>query len=109
MNPHEIIIHPIIKDISFLHFYYIVIETKYSFHHIEKTNYQDRGKIKWVAETKLSYFKDVSHNEEAQRSHIDDADLFPRLYFLPKSFIDEFIAWCEARELTITNIKHKEV
>ena len=57
--------------------YYIVVKTQFTEHHIERTNYTDRGKIKWFAETRLEAFDAMKDNEEARRSHVDGADLFP--------------------------------
>ena len=98
------------QQILCLNFKYIVIETEYTSHHIERTGYQDRGRIKWIAETKPGAFRHMdNHVDEACRSYIDSGDLFPRLYFLGQSFLMEFEAWLKARDLTITNIKKGEV
>ena len=91
-------------------FIYIVVETKYTTHHIERMFYKDRGKIKWIAETNRDAFKAMDEDDaEAHRSHIDGGDLFPRLYFLGTSFLMEFSEWCKARDLFITNIKKGEI
>lgn len=97
------------QEIMFGYFTYIVIETEYTIHHIERTNYQDRGKIKWIGETKSEAFKAMDTCEEARRSHIDGGDLFPRLYFLGTSFLMEFEEWLKARNLNITNIKEGQI
>lgn len=88
---------------------YIVIETKYTEHHIERTNYQDRGRYKWIAETKPNYWENVDKDKEAQRSHVDGADLFPRLYFLDESMVNELFAWLSARGLEVTDIKTPKI
>lgn len=84
--------------------YYIVVKTQFTEHHIERTNYTDRGKIKWFAETRLEAFDAMKDNEEARRSHVDGADLFPRLYFNKDSFLKEFFTWLKIRGLIITDI-----
>jgi len=84
--------------------YYIVVKTKFTIHHIERTNYTDRGKIKWIGETEFHAFKEMDHDEEARLSHIDGCDLFPRLYFHKDSFLKEFFTWLNIRGLTITDI-----
>lgn len=87
---------------------YVTIETKFTIHHLEKLmpTVRERGRWKWIAETKVSAFEAMDkNNDEAVRSHIDGADLFPRLYFLDNSFIQEFKAWLNVRQLTITDVK----
>lgn len=84
--------------------YYIVVKTKFTEHHIERTTYTDRGKIKWIAETRMEAFDAMRDNEEARTSHIDGGDLFPRLYFHKDSFLKEFFTWLKIRGLTITDI-----
>lgn len=99
----------IVRDILSLNFRYVVIKTKYTTHHIEKTTYRDRGRIKWIAETNPDAFDYMNDCKEAQQSHIDGGDLFPRLYFLPTSFQDEFDAWLAARGLKIVSMEHGEI
>src|SRR5580698_8832537 len=89
--------------------YYIVVKTKFTIHHIERTNYTDRGKIKWIGETKMEAFDAMRDNEEARKSHIDGGDLFPRLYFHKDSFLKEFFTWLKIRGLIITDITTPEV
>lgn len=83
---------------------YFVIKTKYTTNHIEKlmVSCKDRGCIKWIAETNLAAYDNgiIEKDAEAYRSHIDGADLFPRLYFNPQAFCIEFRAWFEIRKLT---------
>jgi hypothetical protein len=88
---------------------YIVIKTKYTTHHLEKlmASQRDRGRWGWIAETNHEAFMEMKsgRNEEARKSHIDGGDLFPRLYFLPASFLNEFREWLDVRGLRITNIE----
>lgn len=86
---------------------YITIETKYTMHHLEKLmpTVRDRGRWKWIGETKVDAFNVMDKDDEAVRSHIDGHDLFPRLYFLDNSLIQEFKAWLNVRQLTITDVK----
>jgi hypothetical protein len=84
--------------------HYIVIKTKFTTHHIERTNYTDRGKIKWFAETNIEACYALDNYEEARMSHVDSGDLFPRLYFHADSFLKEFFTWLKIRGLTITDI-----
>jgi hypothetical protein len=89
--------------------YYIVVKTKFTTHHIERTTYTDRGKIKWIAETDIDAFDAMSCDEEARQSHIDGGDLFPRLYFHKDSFLKEFFTWLKIRGLTITDITTPQI
>lgn len=84
---------------------YITIETQCTIHHLERLmpTCRDRGRWKWLAETKADIFD--SDNEEWQRSNIDHADCFPRLYFKEDSFLNEFREWLRVREIEITDIK----
>jgi hypothetical protein len=86
---------------------YLVIHTQYTIHHIERTTYTNRGRWRWFAESKPEAFEQMEKEGEgeAYRSHIDDCDLFPRLYFLDNSFIEEFRSWLNCRNLKITNIE----
>lgn len=89
---------------------YIVIETTWTIHYVERTTYQDRGRFKWFAQTKPEAFEAMDKGDnEARRSHVDGADLFPRLYFLWQSFEAEFLAWLKARNLHIVSIKHGSI
>jgi hypothetical protein len=99
----------IFEDLLSMNFIYIIIETKWTIHHIERTTYSDRGKIKWIAETKSDAYEAMKDDEEARMSSIDHCDLFPRLYFLATSFVNEFGAWLDARGLQPTSIKHGEI
>jgi hypothetical protein len=85
--------------------YYIVINTKFTINHIEKLSgsVRDRGRWKWISENNLDYYKSLTI-PEAQRSHIDNGDLFPRLYFNNECLVTEFFSWLSVRELTITDI-----
>ncbi len=88
--------------------FYITVETKYTMHHIERLmgTVRDRGRWKWIAETKAEAFDAIEMiDEEARRSHIDEADLFPRYLFLDTSMHDELFAWLAIRALPIVNIK----
>lgn len=90
---------------------YITVETKYTIHHIEKLmgSIKDRGKWKWIAEIKSEYWDNVDKCKEAQRSHIDHQDMFPRFMFLTESMVNELIAFCEVRMLDITEIKTPKI
>lgn len=96
---------------------YITFETKFVIHHIEKLmpTARDRGRWKWIAEMKPAYWDALTEKqskedyEEAQRSHIDDKDLFPRFMFLTESLINELFAWCEVRQTPITEIKTPKI
>ncbi len=86
---------------------YITIDTKFTKHHLEKvagTN-SDRGRWKWIGETKMEAFEEMAKDKEAQKSHIDGGDMFPRFYFLNTSFINEFREWLKARDLKITDME----
>ena len=98
-----------IFDLNHLMFVCIVIETKFTIHYIERTNYKDRGKIKWFAESKPEYWKCVDTDESARTSHVDGQDFFPRLYFTPEAFMFEFQAWLDARGLDITEVRHLQI
>jgi hypothetical protein len=92
-------------------FFYIVIKTKFTTHHIERlsSSVKDRGNWKWIAESEclnVPYGEDL---EEFYRSHIDGSDLFPRYYFLDESLIKEFFAWIHARKLTILDISTPKI
>lgn len=86
--------------------YYIVVESKFTKHHIEKLmgSCKDRGRWKWIAETNMEAFDTKVDKEEAQRSHIDGGDLFPRVFFKDESLITELFAWFAARDLQVTDI-----
>ncbi len=96
------------------HINYIVVETKYTKHHIEKlmlTN-KDRGCFKWIAETKFHDYSNITDEEdikEAERSHIDSEDCFPRYMFLANSMFNELFAWLKARNLKIIDIKSPKI
>lgn len=88
--------------------HYIVLETAYTKHHIEKLLFtcKDRGKWKWIAETKPNAWNGINNNDgEAQRSIIDSGDLFPRLFFRTESLITEIFCWLEERKLQVHDIK----
>lgn len=91
--------------------FYIVIKTKYTTHHIERlmASCRDRGRWKWIGETNSEAYYESGTNEEARTSHIDGGDLFPRIYFLRDSFINEFREWLNIRNLKITNIEAPKV
>jgi hypothetical protein len=91
--------------------HYIVIHTKFTTHHLEKLmpTCHDRGKWKWIAETKPEAFEEMDNNEESRKSHVDRNDLFPRLYFLGESFINEFREWLKYRNLEITEIEAPKI
>ena len=92
---------------------YIVAETNYTRHHIERLmpTCKDRGKWKWSPEPSfpnVHYKTDEDakrHVEESLRSNIDGADLFPRLYFFDSSFLAEFGEWLRVRDLKLIDIK----
>lgn len=89
---------------------YFVVKTKFTDHHIERTNYTDRGRWKWIAETNMAAWDAMDKNdEEARRSHIDGGDLFPRLYFNDDCFLKEFNTWLAVRGLDITDIVVPEI
>ena len=85
---------------------YIVVETKYTTHHIERLmpTAKDRGRYKWIAEMKVEAWDDAERSDEARRSHIDAGDLFPRLYFLDDSLCNELFMWLKMRDLEVINI-----
>ena len=85
---------------------YIVIETAHTMHHIERLslNCKDRGRWKWLAETKKGAL-----NGEDNYSFIDHSDLFPRLYFKDDSLVNEFFAWINERGLKITDIRTPKI
>ena len=89
---------------------YIVIETAHTMHHIERLslNCKDRGRWKWLAETKEGAFNGDMNGED-KRSFIDHSDLFPRLYFRDESLINEFFEWIKMRDLKITNVKAPKI
>lgn len=88
---------------------YIVVKTKYTTHHLEKLlgSGNDRGTLKWMAETSINDYEKGLENKdkEVYSSHIDGADLFPRLYFLTTNFCSEFQCWLSTRNLSIIEIK----
>lgn len=86
---------------------YFVVETLYTEHHLERLagTVKDRGRWKWIAESKQSSWNDARENEEARRSHVDGGDLFPRLYFNNECLIKELLSWLEVRNLKITDIR----
>jgi predicted class III extradiol MEMO1 family dioxygenase len=89
---------------------YIVVQTEFTEHHIERlSKNSDRGHIKWIAETRLIAWDKMKNSPEARRSHIDGADMFPRLYFNNDCFITEFFSWLAIRDLTITDIKTPKI
>lgn len=100
---------PYYNNILYLHFDYIVVETKYTINHIERTLYKDRGRIKWIADTKYEAYDVMDNDEEAKRSHIDRHDLFPRLYFSAECFLKEFDLWLSARNLDITECREGSI
>lgn len=87
---------------------YIVIETANTLHHIERlsTSVADRGRYKWSAEMKASAYVEVALNlsDEAKRSHIDEADCFPRYFYMEQSLINEVFQFIIVRGLSIINI-----
>ncbi|HMG68277.1 MAG TPA: hypothetical protein VK588_11350 [Chitinophagaceae bacterium] len=87
--------------------FYIVIETEYTKHHIERLmpTCKDRGRFKWIAETKGEAYGAKGLKKEARFSHIDNADLFPRLYFRDESLINEISDWLKMRNLIIINVE----
>ncbi len=91
--------------------HYIVIHTKFTTHHLEKLmpTCKDRGAWKWIGETKHEAFDEMGRGGEAGLSHIDRGDMFPRLYFLTDSFINEFREWLKCRELEITEIEAPKI
>jgi hypothetical protein len=88
---------------------YGIIETNFTIHYIEKimASAKDRGSFKWFAETKWKPYQEavLEDNPEAFKSHIDGADMFPRVYFLSETLISEMGIWFEIRNLQIT--KHR--
>lgn len=84
----------------------VVIKTKATVHYIEKLppSCKDRGKIKWWAETTFIDIDTGSDYDEAQRSHIDQGDLFPRVYFHTDTFLKEFLTWLTIRKLEIISV-----
>ncbi len=70
---------------------YMVVESKYITHHIErlKGTCNDRGSVKWIAESNKRYWEDVDAIPDSRLSHIDESDCFPRFYFKTENFIDE--------------------
>jgi hypothetical protein len=86
---------------------YIVVKTKYTTNHIEKLmpTCSDRGRWKWIAETNYDAFDKMRDDEEAQNSHIDGADCFPRFYFRDESLVTELFAWIMRRDLTIIQME----
>lgn len=103
MTDHDFIVNNFYKILDKKSMYYFVIETEFSRHHFEKISHscKDRGKWKWIAETKLMGCD--SPNEEAIRSHVDPHDCFPRFYFLEESLVNEFLQWLDVRQLKITS------
>jgi hypothetical protein len=85
---------------------YIVVETKYTAHHIELLSgtCKDRGRYKWIAETKVDAWDNVERDDEARRSHVDGGDLFPRVYFFDDSLCNELFMWLKVRNLAVTDI-----
>lgn len=90
---------------------YIVIKTKFTVHHLEKLSrsVKDRGRWKWIGETSSLAFSEPLQDEEVYRSNIDGGDLFPRLYFLDSSFINEFREWLNMRNLEITALEAPKI
>lgn len=91
---------------------YIVIETLYTAHHLERLmpTCRDRGRWKWIGESKTEYWEGLEKNvPEARKSHIDRGDMFPRFYFLDSSFINEFQSWLSVRGLEITDVKAPKI
>jgi len=100
--------HYLIELINFpLHIYYIVIDTKYTRLHIERLmgSCSDRGRWKWIAETKTDAYEEHPLSVEASRSHIDGGDMFPRLYFLDDSLCNEIFSWLHKRNLEIIDVR----
>lgn len=65
----------------------ICIETPHANLYIERLpNYSDRGRYKWIAESK-----------DNRILTIDGGDMFPRLFFLSESLTAEIKAWTAAR------------
>lgn len=94
-----------------LHIFYIVIETKYTMLHIERLmgSCSDRGRWKWIGETKIDAYEERPIWEEASRSHIDGGDMFPRLYFLDDSLCNEIFAWLHKRNLEIIDVRMPKI
>ncbi len=90
---------------------YIVVKTKYTTHHIERLmpTCKDRGKWKWIAETNTEAYREMEKNDEARLSHIDRADLFPRLYFRDDSLMNEISHWMQIRNLIIIDIEAPKI
>lgn len=86
---------------------YIVVKTKYTDSHIEVLmgSQKDRGRYKWIAESNNESWDNLNKDPEARRSHIDGGDLFPRVFFLADSLINELFTWIQTRDLTITDIE----
>jgi hypothetical protein len=87
---------------------YIVITTKYTIHHIEKLSpsCKDRGKWKWIAEPiQPNQYENQQIDEEARLSHIDQSDLFPRLFFNDFCIMSEILSFLSTRGLNIIDIK----
>jgi hypothetical protein len=83
---------------------YFVVHTKFTSHHFERmSKLSDRGRWKWIAETNLNMGHDFTE-PECNRSHVDEQDIFPRLYFFSKNLIEEFSEWLERRNLKILDI-----
>lgn len=82
----------------------VVVKTKYTVHLFERmSRTSDRGRWRWCAATNLIMGIDFT-DSECKRSHIDDEDIFPRLYFFSKNLIEEFSQWLERRSLQIVEI-----
>lgn len=92
---------------------YIVVETKYTRHHIEKllTSCRDRGSFKWIAENKNEYWEAVEKRKggEVDTSAIDGQDCFPRFLFLPSSMVNELFTWLHVRILKVTDVKAPKI
>lgn len=90
---------------------YFIVETKWTINHFEKLlpSCRDRGKWKWIAETKCTAFNNQDDDPEIQRSFIDHQDMFPRLYFTEECLVNEFLQWLDVRRLPIINVEIKSI
>ncbi len=106
----DILTNGIYKILDQQNVYYFTVESDYTIHHFERllaTN-QDRGRWKWIAETKLIAYEKMD-NPKAHKAHIDGHDLFPRYYFFEESMTKEFLQWMKIREQTIIKVNIPEI
>src|SRR5580693_7995086 len=84
---------------------YIVLETKYTIHHVVRLvpSYKNNGKWKWSTETKPIMFNKIKEDDEAIRSYIDHNSGFPRYFFNIECLLKELESWLSERELELQN------